>query len=159
MIPDSQPSAADLEANIESCARDVLENPDNPAIYMRLGQCLCLAGMYAEAINAFEAAVSIDFAGTWFESATALEENGQTSAAMAIWRRRLQYLVGLKPGQGYVSNVSVKLPHQAHLDTELGRHAAAADIFASQGKDRDALVEFKAAVSCWGMAKYVKGEP
>jgi tetratricopeptide (TPR) repeat protein len=159
MNSDSLPSAADLDANIESCARDVLDNPNNAATFLRLGQCLCMKEMYADAINAFEAAAFIDYAGTWYEAATALEENGQISAAMAMWRKRLQYLLGLEPGKDYVSNVSMKLPQQTHLNNELGKHAAAADIFASQGKDSYALAEFKVAVSCWSRAKEVKGEP
>jgi hypothetical protein len=45
-----------------------------------------------------------------------------------------------------------------HLNKELNRHAAAADIYAMQGKDDLALAEFKVAVASWSMANDVKGE-
>jgi len=158
MNSDLQPGDADLDADIESCARAVLENPNNAAAYLSLGQSLRLKGMHAEAINAFEAAVALDFEGSWYELATALEENRQISGAMAVWRRRLQYLDGLRPDQDYAANASVKLHQQAHLNKELGRHAAAADLFAAQGNEVYALAEFKAAVACWSMVNKVKIE-
>ncbi len=159
MNSEPQPGAADLDADIESRALAVLENPNNAEAYLRLGQILRLKGMHAEAINAFEAAAALDFEGNWYELATVLEENRQISGAMAVWRKRLQFLDGLRPGQDYVANASVKLHQQAHLNKEIGRHAAAADLFAAQGNAVYALAEFKAAVACWLTANKVRVQP
>ncbi|OFZ99353.1 MAG: hypothetical protein A3H35_07135 [Betaproteobacteria bacterium RIFCSPLOWO2_02_FULL_62_17] len=158
MNSNPQPDGADLDADIESLARAVLENPNSAESFLRLGQRLRQIGMHAEAINAIEAAASLDFEGAWFELATVLEENRKIAEAMAIWRKRLQHLDGLKPDQDYVANASVKLPQQSHLNKELGRHAAAADLFARQGNAVYALAEFKAAVACWSMAYKVKSQ-
>lgn len=156
MNSEPQPTATDLDAAIESCARDVLENPKNAGAYLRLGQSLQLKGMHAEAISAFEAAASLDFEAAWYELATALEENRQISGAMAVWRKRLQYLDGLRPDQDYTANTSVRLPQRSRLNKEIGKHAAAADLFAAQNNPAQALAEFKAAVACWSMANRVK---
>lgn len=151
-----QPTAADLDAAIESCARDVLENPANAAAYLRLAQSLRLKAMHAEAISAYEAAAALDFEGAWYELAEALEENRQITGAMAVWRKRLQYLDGLRPDQDYTANASVRLPQRSRLNKEIGKHAAAADLFAAQDRPAEALAEFKAAVACWSMANKVK---
>ena len=137
---------------VEACSQRVLEHPDDATAYLHLGQALRDCHRRSEAIKAFAAAATLDFDVGWYELAFALEEDGDASGAMRIWKGRLAFLDGMPAGLIYAGKSTVKLPQRVKQMLAVGEHAAEAERLLARGDITGALAEYKTAVARWSMA-------